>query len=64
MHHATEGVRFSGIRQENHMTESQKTQILEMRRLGCTYSHIAASLSLKEGTIGTRYNLNNLNRNR
>jgi len=35
------------------MTESQKTQILEMRRFGCTYNHIAISLSLKEGTVKT-----------
>ncbi len=35
------------------MTENQKNQILEMRRLGCTYSHIAASLSSKEGTVKT-----------
>jgi endogenous inhibitor of DNA gyrase (YacG/DUF329 family) len=53
LHYATEGVRFSGIRQENQMTENQKTQILEMRRLGCTYGHIANSLSLKEGTVKT-----------
>ncbi|MBI9095670.1 MAG: sigma-70 region 4 domain-containing protein [Sphaerochaeta sp.] len=33
------------------MTENQKTQILEMRRLGCTYRHIATSLSLPEGTV-------------
>jgi endogenous inhibitor of DNA gyrase (YacG/DUF329 family) len=53
MHHATKGVRFSGIRQENKMTENQKTQILEMRRIGLTYRHIATSLSLKEGTVKT-----------
>ena len=35
------------------MTENQKTQILEMRRLGCTYRHIAANLSLPEGTVKT-----------
>lgn len=33
------------------MTEIQKKQILEMRRLGCTYRHIAANLSLREGTV-------------
>jgi endogenous inhibitor of DNA gyrase (YacG/DUF329 family) len=53
MHHTNEGVRFSGIRQENTMTENQKTQILEMRSLGCTYRHIAANLSLPEGTVKT-----------
>jgi endogenous inhibitor of DNA gyrase (YacG/DUF329 family) len=53
MHHTNEGVRFSGIRQENTMTENQKTQILEMRRLGCTYRHIATNLSLPEGTVKT-----------
>jgi hypothetical protein len=53
MHHTNEGVRFSGIRQENTMTENQKTRILEMRRLGCTYRHIAANLSLPEGTVKT-----------
>lgn len=35
------------------MTENQKTRILEMRRLGCTYRHIAATLSLPEGTVKT-----------
>lgn len=35
------------------MTENQKTRILEMRRLGCTYRHIAANLSLPEGTVKT-----------
>ena len=35
------------------MTENQKTRILEMRRLGCTYRQISASLSLPEGTIKT-----------
>jgi endogenous inhibitor of DNA gyrase (YacG/DUF329 family) len=53
MHHTNEGVRFSGIRQENTMTENQKTRILEMRRLGCTYRHIATNLSLPEGTVKT-----------
>jgi endogenous inhibitor of DNA gyrase (YacG/DUF329 family) len=53
MHHKKTGVRFSGIRQENQMTENKKTRILEMRRLGCTYKHIAASLSLQEGTVKT-----------
>ena len=33
------------------MTELQKNQILEMRRLGCTYRYIATSLSLQEGTV-------------
>jgi len=31
------------------MTESQKNQIFEMRRMGCTYKHIATTLSLQEG---------------
>jgi hypothetical protein len=53
MHHTITGVRFSGIRRENTMTDNQKTQILEMRRLGCTYRHIAANLSLQEGTVKT-----------
>ncbi|MEA5105722.1 MAG: hypothetical protein VB010_00020 [Sphaerochaeta associata] len=53
MRHTNKGVRFSGIRQENTMTENQKTRILEMRRLGCTYRHIAANLSLPEGTVKT-----------
>ncbi|MFA6696296.1 MAG: hypothetical protein WCR85_06665 [Sphaerochaeta sp.] len=53
MHHTITGVRFSGIRQENTMTENQKTRILEMRRLGCTYRHIAANLSLPVGTVKT-----------
>lgn len=35
------------------MTENQKTRILEMRRLGCTYRHIATNLSLPEGIIKT-----------
>lgn len=35
------------------MTETQKTQIHEMRRYGCTYRHIADVLSLKEGTVKT-----------
>jgi len=53
MHHTNTGVRFSGIRQEDTMTENQKTRILEMRSLGCTYRHIAANLSLPEGTVKT-----------
>jgi endogenous inhibitor of DNA gyrase (YacG/DUF329 family) len=53
MHYTNEGVRFPGIKQENTMTENQKTQILEMRRLGCTYRHIATNLSLQEGTVKT-----------
>ena len=35
------------------MTEIQKHQIHEMRRLGCTYRHIASSLSLHSGTVKT-----------
>ncbi len=35
------------------MTENQKTRILEMRSLGCTYRNIAANLSLPEGTVKT-----------
>lgn len=35
------------------MTEIQKNQIHEMRRLGYTYRHIANVLSLKEGTVKT-----------
>ena len=35
------------------MTEIQKEQIHEMRRHGCTYRHIASTLSLKEGTVKT-----------
>ena len=35
------------------MTENQKTRILEMRSLGCTYRHIADNLSLPEGTVKT-----------
>ena len=35
------------------MTDSQKEQIHEMRRHGCTYRHIASALSLKEGTVKT-----------
>ncbi len=33
------------------MTEEQKHQINEMRRHGCTYRHIADTLSLKEGAV-------------
>ncbi|NCB66969.1 MAG: RNA polymerase subunit sigma-70, partial [Bacilli bacterium] len=35
------------------MTENQKTRILEMRRFGCTYRHIAVTLSLPVGTVKT-----------
>lgn len=35
------------------MTEIQKHQIHEMRRLGCTYRHIAHALILREGTVKT-----------
>jgi endogenous inhibitor of DNA gyrase (YacG/DUF329 family) len=35
------------------MTETEKTQIHEMRRHGCTYRHIASALALKEGTVKT-----------
>ena len=35
------------------MTETEKNQIHEMRRHGCTYKHIADVLSLKEGTVKT-----------
>lgn len=35
------------------MTETEKHQIHEMRRHGCTYRHIAEVLSLKEGTVKT-----------
>lgn len=33
------------------MTDMQKEQINEMRKYGCTYRHIATTLSLKEGTV-------------
>jgi endogenous inhibitor of DNA gyrase (YacG/DUF329 family)/DNA-binding CsgD family transcriptional regulator len=47
-------VRSSGIKQEDDMTETHKARILEMRRLGCTYRHIAATLGLSEGTVKSR----------
>lgn len=31
------------------MTENQKTRILEMRRLGCTYRYIAANPPCRKG---------------
>jgi len=37
------------------MTESQKNQIFEMRRMGYTYKHIATTLSLQEGTVKSYY---------
>lgn len=33
------------------MTELQKTRIREMRHIGCSYKHIATTLSLLEGTV-------------
>ena len=33
------------------MTETQKQQVLEMRRYGFSYRHIATTLSLLEGTV-------------
>ncbi|MDD3524208.1 MAG: RNA polymerase subunit sigma-70 [Candidatus Cloacimonetes bacterium] len=33
------------------MTENQKEKILEMRRMGCSYRHVATTLALREGTV-------------
>lgn len=37
------------------MTEIQKSQIHEMRQMGCTYRHIATTLFLPEGTVKSYY---------
>ena len=47
------GYGFPPRNREEDMTETEKTQIHEMRRHGCTYRHIASALALKEGTVKT-----------